>query len=366
METEATAPARLHAIEFHGDGGEYFRIWIVNLLLTVVTIGIYGAWAKVRRMRYFYGNTVLAGSSFEYHGEPKKILKGRLMAGALIAPYYIFQKSHPLLSAAFILLFLIALPFIVVQSRRFQMRVSSWRNVRFGFDGSFGAAARIYLGLGALVPLTLGILFPYLQFSKQRFLINESRFGRTKFAFSARPGRYYAAYGSAIGWWFAGLAAVIALVLTGIGIAALFGAFRHTAVALNPTNPKEFLSMTYAAIIGILIYLGLLVTLLISGAVLTSRTTNESLNNTRLGNNQLQSKLSAKKLLRIYLVNLVLILITLGMYSPWAKIRLLRYRLESTGVMAAGNLDEFIQTESVLPSATGEELGDFLDVDFGF
>jgi uncharacterized membrane protein YjgN (DUF898 family) len=38
--------------EFRGTGGEYFRIWIVNLLLTILTLGIYSAWAKVRQLRY--------------------------------------------------------------------------------------------------------------------------------------------------------------------------------------------------------------------------------------------------------------------------------------------------------------------------
>jgi hypothetical protein len=47
-------------IEFTGSGSEYFRIWIVNLLLTLVTFGIYYPWAKVRRLRYFYGNTLVA------------------------------------------------------------------------------------------------------------------------------------------------------------------------------------------------------------------------------------------------------------------------------------------------------------------
>ena len=58
--------------EFTGSGSEYFRIWIVNTLLTVVTLGIYSAWAKVRRLRYFYGSTQLAGSTFEYHGQGQR------------------------------------------------------------------------------------------------------------------------------------------------------------------------------------------------------------------------------------------------------------------------------------------------------
>jgi hypothetical protein len=80
---------KIEKFTFTGSGSEYFRIWIVNLLLTIVTLGIYSAWAKVRKMRYFYGSTRLAGSSFEYHGDPIAILKGRLIAAALFIVYTI-------------------------------------------------------------------------------------------------------------------------------------------------------------------------------------------------------------------------------------------------------------------------------------
>ena len=39
-------------IEFSGSAREYFGIWIVNLILTIITLGIYSAWAKVRRQIY--------------------------------------------------------------------------------------------------------------------------------------------------------------------------------------------------------------------------------------------------------------------------------------------------------------------------
>ena len=51
--------------QFTGTGGEYFKIWIVNILLSIVTLGIYSAWAKVRRKQYFYGNTRVAGSALQ-------------------------------------------------------------------------------------------------------------------------------------------------------------------------------------------------------------------------------------------------------------------------------------------------------------
>lgn len=83
------APAeRRYPVEFAADTGEYFRIWIVNLALTVITLGIYSAWAKVRRRRYFYGHTRIDGEGFEYRANPVAILKGRLIAVAAIAVYY--------------------------------------------------------------------------------------------------------------------------------------------------------------------------------------------------------------------------------------------------------------------------------------
>ena len=55
---------------FTGKASEYFGIWIVNIILSVITLGIYSAWAKVRNKRYFYGNTKLNGSSFSYLASP--------------------------------------------------------------------------------------------------------------------------------------------------------------------------------------------------------------------------------------------------------------------------------------------------------
>ena len=57
----ASQPA-VERFQFTGKTGEYFGIWIVNLFLTIVTLGIYSAWAKVRKKRYFYANTIIDGA----------------------------------------------------------------------------------------------------------------------------------------------------------------------------------------------------------------------------------------------------------------------------------------------------------------
>lgn len=53
---------------FTGTAGECFRVWIVNLLLTVVPLGSYGPWTRVRKRRWLYGHTWIAGSNFDFHG----------------------------------------------------------------------------------------------------------------------------------------------------------------------------------------------------------------------------------------------------------------------------------------------------------
>jgi uncharacterized membrane protein YjgN (DUF898 family) len=90
-----TEGPRLERFRFGGNATEYFGIWIVNLFLTVITLGIYSAWAKVRRKRYFYGNTWLADSNFEYHGNPVAILKGRIIAFVAFVAYSLTTQYSP-------------------------------------------------------------------------------------------------------------------------------------------------------------------------------------------------------------------------------------------------------------------------------
>src|SRR6201999_3387822 len=95
----AIAPApepRTLLFSFRGTGGEYFRIWIVNLALTVLTLGIFSAWATVRTRRYFRGNTFLGDHSFDYHASPVRILIGRAIALILLLGYNISVTFMPL------------------------------------------------------------------------------------------------------------------------------------------------------------------------------------------------------------------------------------------------------------------------------
>lgn len=119
--------ARTIGFRFHGSGSEYFRIWIVNVLLTVLTLGIYSAWAKVRRQRYFLGNTDLDGSRFDYHGQPMAILKGRVLAVMAYLAFTVSGNISPVLALVMLTLLLMVLtlglfsPWARVRALRYQL-----------------------------------------------------------------------------------------------------------------------------------------------------------------------------------------------------------------------------------------------------
>lgn len=133
---DVTAP-RTHGFEFRGSGTEYFRIWFVNLCLSILTLGIYSAWATVRNRRYLYGSTYLMDSAFDFHARGAQILKGRLVAVALFAAYISLGQWAPLWQGVLMLVLLPFVPWVIVQARRFNTTNTSWRGVRLGFERTY-------------------------------------------------------------------------------------------------------------------------------------------------------------------------------------------------------------------------------------
>ena len=207
---------RRFSFEFRGRTGEYFWIWIVNVLLTIATVGIYSPWAKVRTKRYFYGNAFVADANFEYHARPLSILPGRVVVlllvavgGAQVAAYgagvwEIFLPWQLLLLVLEIFLpwLLLLLPWALVRSFSFNARNSSYRGLRFSFARRYGEA---YFALFALPTLLLWFVgdaesvteivfvafLPYLVFRYYRFKVANHALGRTRFVFAQSPKPYY-------------------------------------------------------------------------------------------------------------------------------------------------------------------------------
>jgi uncharacterized membrane protein YjgN (DUF898 family) len=331
-------PAAPQRIKFHASGSEYFRIWIVNLLLTIVTLGIYSAWAKVRRNQYMYSCTELAGASFEYHGKPLAILKGRIIALVLIVGYNVAFQVSPVAGLLMVLLLAAVMPWLVLNSLKFRLFYTSYRGIRFGFDGTPKQAYFHFLLLPLLYLISFTLALPFVHQRIKQFQHTESRYGAQHFNFNASVGSFYQCYLVLLGM----------IVVGGIG-AALLGA---TAGGLLASPAAAFMVIVLAYI-----YMALLV------PVFLALIQNLIWNHTGLGEHRFQSDLKWHKVAGIMLTNVLGIVFTLGLFTPFAVVRWQRYRLESLSLQPAGSLDEFVAGANDGVGATGEGAADMLDFD---
>lgn len=331
-----------HRPQFTGRAGEYFGIWFVNLLLSIVTLGIYSAWAKVRTERYFYANTSLAGANFEYLASPIAILKGRLMAYAVVIALGVSSEFSPGLYLVLALGVGLLLPALIVWSLRFRARNSAWRGLSFGFDKSAGEAYGPFLLWAWLSGMTASLLYPVMKQRQHQFVVEGHRLGKQHFSFRGQSGSYYGPYVMAVAT-FIGAAIVLAIIVSIASDSGIFG-----AVAVSTGMILGMLAM-YLGMFAAMIYLRV-------------RYANVMWNNTRLDAHQFQSTLRVRDMMWIYASNLVAIVFTIGLAAPWAMVRLARYRAEHFSVLVSGSIDEFMAASDGRYGAGGAELVDALDV----
>ncbi|WP_432241021.1 YjgN family protein [Herbaspirillum robiniae] len=333
---------------FSGRGSEYFRIWIVNLLLSIITVGIYSAWAKVRRLRYFYDNTTVAGNSFDYHGNPVAILKGRVAAVVLLFIYHAAFSIGPTLGLLALVVMGLAVPWLIWRSLQFKLYNSSYRGIRFGFRGSAGGAYLAYLVGPVLSAFTLQLLWPFVHQRIKRFQHNESRFGTTHFSFHASPGGFYKAYLIGIGIWLAGFIAI--LLAFGSTVAAM------VSLGSGGTDDGGGLPM-------FLMLLSVYAWSFLALPLFLTLMQNLIWNNTRLGEHRFSSDMRWSRMMFIMFTNVIGIICTLGLYTPFAQVRAMRYRIEAMSLHPAGSLDDFLASAEAAGSAAGEGMTDLLDFD---
>jgi uncharacterized membrane protein YjgN (DUF898 family) len=358
----AVPPRPQEPFAFTGDAREYFGIWVVNIFLTIVTLGIYSAWAKVRKKRYFYGNTWVAGNNFEYHGDAVAILKGRVIAFAAFLAYTLGSGFSPRI-AAFVVLSLAPLaPWLIARSMAFNAANSSYRNLRFHFDGTYRDVA---LAIAPLVlvpiawfaipepeftpdnmmdiwpmylgPLALLVAYPYVIGSLKLLAVRRSRYGEARFACAAQIKSFYAIYA------FAALLFVVLAMVFSLFLPVIF---------MIPDIGWSGIPALY----------------LVLGAILMGYT-QARIANLVFGNAKLapgmafSSKLSARTLAKLYAVNLLAIACTLGLAIPWASVRIARYRMECLAFSRGAELAEILGQPPRTVGATGEAMGEMFDVD---
>ncbi|MBF0383239.1 MAG: DUF898 domain-containing protein [Magnetococcales bacterium] len=310
-------------VQFTGTGAEYFRIWIVNLLLSILTLGIYSAWAKVRRTRYFYNHVNIDGHNLEYTARPWQILKGRIIAAlvlGIIAGLSATANPTALVVAGVIQLgVFLLIPVILVLSMRFALHNTQYRAINFDFSGRYKQAYATFLFWPMLIIPTLGLILPFVAKKQVEFLMEKTLLGKTPFEFNPQltSKSFYWIYAKFIGLILA--LGFMKFIFEFIGAFVLF--FLHKfGIEQSQENLQIFIVTIYLIVLfSSTIWLQLSVFGLIW-------------NQACLDNIIFKTTLNPYRGLWIHISNMILRVITLGLAAPWCQIRWTRYKIESLSV----------------------------------
>lgn len=331
---------------FTGNAREYFGIWIVNTLLKIVTLGIYSPWAKVRKRQYFYGNTLLDDTNFDYLANPIALLKGWLIGAAFFIAYSVGSNYSPIAGMGFGLVLFFLVPWVIVRSRLFNNRNSAHRNIRFNFRPAYAEAYKVYAWLPLLSVFTAGLLTPYVYYRQKRFMMENNSFGRSFFGFDAQAKDFY----------------ILALKTFGIAVLC-FGGFMAVSTFLGVNMLPVDAAMPQ--VVGIALPLLMMTGYFFLIAYVYVRSANLTWNGTHIGKNRFVSTMRVRDMTWIMFSNILASVLSVGLLIPWATVRLAKYRLENLSLQAVGDLDHYRNGDFEKTGAAGEEIGDIFGVDFG-
>lgn len=382
----------INPLIFKGQGETYLGIWIVNVFLSIVTLGIYSAWAKVRTKRYFYGSTELAGDVFEYHGTPGQILKGRLVALVCVLVWALVSQTSGPISAIMLLGFYLALPWLLWSNARFDSAMTSYRNVHFSFEGSLALAYKhilgrgigalvlmalyivvitvtaqvsivlsVILGLGALIVMAL--LYSWVVSGMMRYFVNGYRYGDWAFSADIKQGVFSKIYLSAMAY---GILGFIALSI--VTIASSFSGGRITDM-LQGQMPSFGIDQVMPFV---MMYIGFILITLALTAYTASRVRNylfSCMLLTHSETSQLKltfiSQFNTRGYMWLILSNFLLQVVSLGFARPWVMVRSARYVADNTRVVGDMSLLVSYDQPSNVDSAISDELAQAFDLNLG-
>ncbi len=274
--------------QFGGIGGELFKIYLVNVLLTMVTFGIYRFWAKVKVRKYIYHKLSFMGASFDFHATGKELcsafLKGAVVVGLAFAVYVgigiLLELFLPAIVAGiisqiiFFVAFVVIQPFIAIGKRRFLCNRSSWNSLRFRFVGTYKELFKINVKGFLFIILTLGLYLPFFICNQLRYFTDKTSYGNQGFSFSGESKAFAMIY----------LKGFLLSILT-LGIYSFwFQAKLHRYVCGN---------------------------IFVSGF-------------------SFKSNITGGKIFTVTLTNILLIICTLGIAIPWAIVNLIKLYADST------------------------------------
>ena len=360
------APKEWHFFRFVGEGGEFFGVYVVGLVLSLLTLTVYYPWFRAAVLRYVYEKTEFMGSRWTFIGSGSEMFVGYIKFLLLIGVAYGVsaagglwtESGAPGLGMLFALIsFLILallMPLAVHGALRYRLSRSVWRGIHGGYSGRFGDLMGALLGGLLLSYLTIGIYYPWFQADLGRYLIGHLRFGSLRARFRGQGSEIAGLY---LRYW-----ASVAI----LGAAALFSlaSFSIAAQSQGEGSAARYISVMFNVVL-LFTFAGLAAW---SWVLLRARTLNWFAQRTELTNEadgrsyRLEGRFTPAKVFQLTLVNLVLLAVSLGIAFPWVIARNLDFFYSNIAIDPSFDPDTLVQTQAPEADATGEGLLDFFDI----
>lgn len=188
---------RSYSLGFYGSGGDYFKILIVNTILSILTLGLYYPWAKEKKLKYLYSKNTFDETPFVFSGTGKEMFKGFIKAiGIFILIYGIFLSllftGHTAIALLFFYAALIALiPIALHGAYRYRMAKTSWRGIRFGYNGDRKELIGLFVKGFLLTVVTLGIYGAWFSMNIRRYMLSNIKVGNARFVYTGEGNDYF-------------------------------------------------------------------------------------------------------------------------------------------------------------------------------
>jgi uncharacterized membrane protein YjgN (DUF898 family) len=316
---EEIVPTRMnYKLDFKGKGEDFFGIVIVNWLLTIITLGIYYPWAKAKTLQFIFGKSTLNNDPFTFHGTGKEMFRGFVKAIALfialmaILGVFMYLKVPFIGLLIFYLGIIAVLPLAIHGSYRYRMSRTSWRGIRFGYRGDRKEFVTLFFKWIFFTIISLGIYGSWFKINLRNYVLSNVRFGDAELNYDGDGGDYF----------ILNLKGYFLSIFT-LGIYSFWwqkDIFEYYINNLSLHKDNKRIEFTNTATGGD--FLGLLLT------------------------------------------NFLLIIFTLGLGYAWVATRTIKFIMDHIELDGNIDLDSLQQTEENFKDATGDDISDFLDIDF--
>ena len=343
------------AITFTGTWKEFLPIALTNLLLTIVTLGVYRFWAKARERRYLWSRTRFIDDSLEWTGTGTEMFIGFLIVflvllpvlfgGQMVIEALALRGQFAAAAAAAFLLYGGILYLVGVggfRALRYRLSRTYWHGIRGGsHDGGWSYGWQ-FMWKTAVGFLALGLLLPWSMTSLWNDRWNRMSFGQHPFTAEADMS------GLLRRWLFIYLIPIAAVLLM-----AVIG-------GIVPVGGSDGAAVAGAAAILVMIFLLYPLFLLVSLSYYAAYYRKVA-GATAAAGLRFEFTARTKDWLKLILGNIGLVIVTLGVGLIFLGYRNWSFAVRHMEAHGAIDLDELSQSRAAAPN-DAEGLADAFDI----